>query len=236
MSMDRDSFLKHLKKSGISKRTLDAIGAVDRMKFFDPLFSDRVFSQEPVPIGNGQRSDDPLALARMIDHLAPRKKWRVFEAGTGSGYSTAVLSHLVDEVVTVEYHDDLARRARSRIMGEGYSSVRFFCGDATDPDMHFDEFDGAVVFAACMRTPYSIMGIVKPGGPVVFPMGPAHQQRIARYMNNLNKSDIGKNFTFYDLCAYDSIRGIYGWIDPQDVPNAGEPVEKPAKEDNDSGR
>ncbi len=231
MSGGKNKFLRLLTGAHIRKATVSAFSAVERAKYFDPIFHERANSPEPIPIGSGQKSDHLITLAKMIDLLELKKSRRVLEVGTGSGYSAAVLSHLAGEVVTIEYHEELALRARERIKSEGYDPVRFFCGDATDFDEPIGEFDAAIVLSACLRTPYSIINVLKPGGVAVFPLGPAFQQQITRYVNALEAPDISRNFKFFDLCNFDSIRGIYGWLDVPEVPSAEAPVEKPLKED-----
>jgi protein-L-isoaspartate(D-aspartate) O-methyltransferase len=224
---DSTKYLKHLKEAGIGKTVLDAIAEVDRRKFFDPIFSDRVYTAEAIPIGCGQKSDDPLIMAKMIGHLGlKKKKSRVLEVGTGSGYSTAILAQLSPNVVTVEYHEDLARTAKERVIGQGYGDARFYAGDATDFDGPLGLFDAVIVFAACSRTPYFLINAVKPGGIAVFPMGPAHQQQIARFVNNPDARRMGDNFKFSDMCTFDSIRGVYGWIDVPDMDFSEPPPDK----------
>jgi protein-L-isoaspartate(D-aspartate) O-methyltransferase len=227
---EKNRYLKLLKEAGIEKAVLDAIDAVDRPRFFDRIFADQAYSLDRIPIGAGQRSDDPVTMARMIGHLNLKRGRRVLEVGTGSGYSTAVLSTLAREVVTIEYHEDLARLAKERVIGEGFSATRFYAGDATDFDGPLGEFDAVVVFAACMRTPYFLINTVKPGGVAVYPMGPAHQQQIARFTNNEKARQISENFRFYDLCTFDSIRGVYGWVDVGEAVHDQEPEERPAPE------
>ncbi len=224
---DKNKFLKTLKDAGISQAVINAFADVDRTKFFDAIFADRTASPEPIPIGAGQTSDDAVILARMIGHLSLRKKSRVLEVGTGSGYSTAVLTRLAHEVITIEYYEDLARTAKSRVIGEGFSGARFFAGDATDFDGPLGEFDAVLVTAACARTPYFLINTVKPGGIAVFPMGPAHQQQITRFTNNPDARMPGDNYRFHELCAFDSIRGVYGWVDTGDLPPDHEPAERP---------
>jgi protein-L-isoaspartate(D-aspartate) O-methyltransferase len=228
MSGVRDNYFRLL-GDAVGEATMEAIRRVDREKFFDPMFKDRLYSMERIPIGAGQKSDDPRIMARMADLLGLRKEWRVLEVGTGSGYSTAVLSQMAGEVVTVEYVEALALGARERMAGNGHA-VRFFCGDATDFEGNLGEFDAAVVFAACIRTPYSIITMLRPGGTAVFPMGPAHQQQITRFVNELGAADMSKNFSFFDLCEFDSIRGAYGWIDAPEAPPEESPGENPEKE------
>ncbi|MBN1497608.1 MAG: methyltransferase domain-containing protein [Spirochaetes bacterium] len=224
---DQTRLLKTLKEAGIGQAVLNAFADVDRLKFFDPIFAGRVASPAPIPIGSGQSSDDAVILARMIAHLSLRKKSRVLEVGTGSGYSTAVLTRLAQEVVTIEYFEDLARAAKSRVIGEGYTGARFFTGDATDFDGPLGEFDAVLVTAACARTPYFLINTVKPGGIAVFPMGMAHQQQITRFTNDPDARKPGDNYRFYDLCSFDSIRGVYGWVDIEEPPPDHEPIQRP---------
>jgi protein-L-isoaspartate(D-aspartate) O-methyltransferase len=224
---DKNKFLKTLKDAGAAQAVLRAFAEVDRRKFFDPIFADRVTVPEPIPIGSGQSSDDAVVLARMIGHLSLKKKSRVLEVGTGSGYSTALLACLAREVVTIEYYEDLARTAKSRVIGEGFSGARFFVGDATDFDGPLGDFDAILVTAACARTPYFLINAVRPGGIAVFPMGPAHQQQITRFVNNPDSRRTGDNYRFFDFCTVDSIRGVYGWVDVDDTPQDHEPAERP---------
>ncbi len=226
---EKNRYLKLLKDAGIEKTVLDAIAAVDRPRFFDRIFADQAYSPDQIPIGAGQKSDDPLTMARMIGYLELKKGKRVLEVGTGSGYSTAVLSVLSREVVTIEYHEDLARLAKERVIGEGHPGVRFYAGDATDFDGPLGDFDAVIVFAACMRTPYFLINTVKPGGVAVYPMGPAHQQQITRFTNNEDARQMAENFRFYEFCSFDSIRGVYGWVDVGEAVPDHEPEERGAE-------
>ncbi len=218
MKKETDGLLKALKKEGIAKNIVDAFAKVDRMKFFDPRFRDRLAKFEPVPIGFRENSDAPVILAKMIELLSPRKEWRILEIGTGSGYSSAVLSSLVKEIHTVEYHEPIALRAKERVIEAGFWNVRFYAGDASDFGTPLGEFDAVLVLAACLQTPYSIFTMLKNGSTAVYPMGPAHQQQIVKFTNNLRAKDFMKNFSFGSLCAFDSIRGKYGWVDRPPIP------------------
>lgn len=234
MRKEKGLFFATLKEAGVAGNVLDAIEGVDRKQFFDPVFGDRVWSMESLPIGLGQRSEEPVVLAKMLSLLEPNKKQRILEVGTGSGYSTALLSRLAESVVSVDYYEFLAKTARDRVREAGCRNVRFFAGDATDFEDDPGEFDAAVVFAGCLRTPYPILNLLKFDGILVFPMGPAHQQQIVRVVNRPNAERFADNFQFHDLCLFDSIRGRYGWIDSPTLPPDTDPVEK--KPDTPSGK
>lgn len=56
------------------------------------------YADEPLPIEEGQTISQPYIVALMIEAARPQPADRALEIGTGSGYSTAVLSTLVAEV------------------------------------------------------------------------------------------------------------------------------------------
>jgi protein-L-isoaspartate(D-aspartate) O-methyltransferase len=69
----------------------------------------------------------PLVLARLLQGGAPRAGERVLDIG-GAGYSAALLSGLVGEVVAVESDSALAARAREGLSALATSNVRLEVG------------------------------------------------------------------------------------------------------------
>ena len=69
------------------------------------------------PIGYGQTISQPFMVAAMT-HMAfvhSNNTQSVLEIGTGSGYQSAVLSHVFDQVVTTERIGALHRRAKKKL-------------------------------------------------------------------------------------------------------------------------
>jgi protein-L-isoaspartate(D-aspartate) O-methyltransferase len=213
MKPKKNDFIKALAGLKVKKQVVEAITSLDREAFFDPTFRDRVYSLEQIPIGLGQKSEDPIILAKMIDRFYPHKNWKVLEVGSGSGFSTAALASLVKEVVTVEFHEELALSAKEKVISNGHRNVRFFSGDATDLGEKLGSFDGIIIYAACTQTPFSLVSLLKTNGAAVFPMGPPHQQQITRFVNAPCEGLDIKNFKFFDFCFFDSIKGKYGWTE-----------------------
>lgn len=69
----------------------------------------------------------PLVLARMLQGGAPRPGDKVLDIG-GAGYSAAILSSLVGDVVLLESDAELASRARAGLSAIGASNVRVETG------------------------------------------------------------------------------------------------------------
>ncbi len=208
----RDEFFSLLKKHKVKKHIIDAFGEVDQERFFDPMFRAQMYTPEAVPIGFGERSDPPLALAQMLSRLGFLSRWRVLEVGTGSGYSTAVLSHLAREVVTVEFKEDLAAFSKRRMKTADIENVRVFAGDGTEYDASLGTFDAVIVLAACRKRPLTLLRSLKEGGKLIFPMGPEHQQQITLLVNEtVNDSEDVFRTSFHEFCEFTPIEGKYGW-------------------------
>jgi protein-L-isoaspartate(D-aspartate) O-methyltransferase len=204
--------LETLKKNRIRKKILDVIENTEREKFFDPIFREKLYGPEPIPIGFHEKSDSIPVLAKMIQLLDLKKKSRVLEIGTGSGYSTALLASLVSEVVTVEYHEKLALAAKERLQDAGLNNIKFYAGDGTDNREDLGFFDALIVFCGCNSNPYSVINLLNDEGSAVFPMGTPIQQQIILFKNLLSDGSIPQSkIEFHDFCEFDSIVGRYGW-------------------------
>ncbi|PIS14568.1 L-isoaspartyl protein carboxyl methyltransferase, partial [Candidatus Shapirobacteria bacterium CG09_land_8_20_14_0_10_39_12] len=48
-----------------------------------------------LPIGNGQTISQPLVVAFMLELLDPQRDQKILDVGSGSGWTTALLSYIV---------------------------------------------------------------------------------------------------------------------------------------------
>jgi protein-L-isoaspartate(D-aspartate) O-methyltransferase len=207
----KKDFLKLLKDNKIRKNVINSFDSIDQEKFFDPIFEKKLYTDETIPIGKGQNSDPPLALARMLHYLTSKKSSRILEIGTGSGYSTALISPLADEIITIEYHEPLARAAKERLTHLHCTNIRFFAGEGTNIDEPLGLFDAIIIFAACRKRPLSLSSNLQSGGTIIFPMGPFHQQQIAVLEKIPHEEGEAIYEThFYELCTFTPIIGLYG--------------------------
>ena len=96
-------------------RVLAAIAKVPRQLFVDEAMAHKAWDNTALPIGHGQTISQPYMVARMTELLIQNDPAHVLEIGTGSGYQTAVLAHLVEHVYTVERIKSLQFQARRRL-------------------------------------------------------------------------------------------------------------------------
>ena len=97
----------------------------------------------------------PLLTAIMLGELAPALGEHVIHIGTGTGYTAALVAHLVGptgHVTTVEIDPDRADAARGALSSTWYSNITVVCADATiyHPVGRF----GSVLLSAAVRDLY----------------------------------------------------------------------------------
>lgn len=213
MSKNKSEFIKKIKSLNVPAKIISAFENSDRTLFFDPFFKKQIWDFDPVPVGYGEKSDNVEVLARMLGHLNPGKKWEILEIGTGSGYSTALLASMCAKVISIDINENLAKEAKKRLLDNGYFNAKFYAGDCADLDDTTGAFDGVIIFAGCMHSPYSVLNLLKPGGVALFPMGPPHLQQITMY-KNIPSSDPFKRYKFLETCVVPSMKGDYGTSNP----------------------
>ena len=96
------------------QRVLEVMARTSREAFLPNTPRHVVYEDIPLPIGYGQTISQPLIVAMMIEALSLTGNESILEVGTGSGYQTALLAQLANEVVSVERIPELAVSAQMR--------------------------------------------------------------------------------------------------------------------------
>ncbi|WP_417544688.1 protein-L-isoaspartate(D-aspartate) O-methyltransferase [Marinobacter sp.] len=172
----RMRLVQRLKESGIeSDRVLEVMGQVPRHIFLDEALSHRAYEDSSLPIGYGQTLSQPYIVARMTELLLRHEPARLLELGTGSGYQTAVLSQLFDQIYSVERIKPLQDRARDRLRQLNIRNVMLKHADGGMGWPERGPFDGIIVTAAPMEVPSELLDQLADGGVLVAPVGEEHQ-------------------------------------------------------------
>jgi protein-L-isoaspartate(D-aspartate) O-methyltransferase len=176
----RERLVQRLREEGITdERVLGAIGGIPRHLFVDEALASRAYEDTALPIGHGQTISQPYIVALMthvlLDGERPKK---VLEVGTGSGYQTAVLARLVDDVYSVERIEPLMKQARRRLRELGIRNVQIRLSDGGWGWKEHAPYDGIIVTAAPAEVPPALLEQLAPGGRLVIPVGGAAMQEL----------------------------------------------------------
>lgn len=154
-----------------SEAVMKAMAAVPRHEFVPSELQLFAYANGPLSIGHGQTISQPYIVALMTELLAVGKDATVLEIGTGSGYQSAVLSHLVNKVYSMEVVEPLALLAKERLGKMGYRNIETRIGDGYLGWPEHAPYDGIIVTAAAPFIPESLIDQLKPTARLVIPVG-----------------------------------------------------------------
>jgi protein-L-isoaspartate(D-aspartate) O-methyltransferase len=150
---------------------LAAMTEVPRHLFVPEPIREQAYEDTALPIDAGQTISQPYIVALMTELLDLSGDEKVLEIGTGSGYHSAVLARVADEVYSIEIIEPLGRRAATRLRYLGYGNVRVRLGDGYAGWPEEEPFDAIILTAAPPRLPMPLIEQLKVGGRMVVPVG-----------------------------------------------------------------
>ncbi len=168
-----------LKGRGIKdKKVIDAMLRVERHQFVLPKYINLAYTDQPLPIGEGQTISQPYIVAIMTETLNLDESSWVLEIGTGSGYQAAVLAEICDSVFTMEVNKTLGNKATVLLPDLGYLNVNVKIGDGYKgwPGDHC--FDGIIVTCSPTHIPQPLINQLAEGGRMVIPVGEKFAQEL----------------------------------------------------------
>jgi protein-L-isoaspartate(D-aspartate) O-methyltransferase len=175
----RQRLVETLREKGIRDlAVLRAVEMTPRHAFVPSGLRHRAYEDAPLPIGNGQTISQPWVHARYLELLELGGTERVLEVGTGSGYQTVLLSHLVAQVFSIERIPALLTQAREAIRRTGANNVSLLLGDGTIGWREYAPYDAILVSAGAPSIPQPLLDQLAEGGRLLIPIGDREEQRL----------------------------------------------------------
>jgi len=167
---NNNDLLKELKEKGISdKNILDSIKKVPRELFVNEISKQWAYENMPLPIDCKQTISQPYVVAYMIDCLKLKKKDIVLEIGTGTGYQTAIISHLCQKIYSIEIFKKLYDQAKFNIEKLKITNVIYKLGNGINGWGEKSFFDAIVISAASEEISPKLLENLKINGKLIFP-------------------------------------------------------------------
>jgi protein-L-isoaspartate(D-aspartate) O-methyltransferase len=156
-----------------SERIEQALRAVDRKDFVRQGYGVEAYEDYAIPIGENQTISQPTTVVYMLETLDVELGHQVLDVGCGSGWTTALLAHLVGKgggVVGVEIHKQLAEFGRENLAKYDYPQATIRQADAMTDTQAEAPFDRILASAAAPKIPDMLTRQLKKGGVLVMPV------------------------------------------------------------------
>ncbi len=174
MSVDHNKIelIMRLRAEGVrDTRVLEAIEKVPRELFLPVHLKNQAYADHALPIECGQTISQPFLVGLMTHHLNVTERTKVLEVGTGSGYQTAILSHLCRRVYTIERFHSLSRKADARFQKLQRRNITTMTGDGTKGWPAQAPFGRILVTAATQgKVPQALIEQLAVGGEMIIPV------------------------------------------------------------------
>ena len=176
----RNRLTDRLREQGIvNEAVLQVMASTPRHLFVDEALAHRAYEDTALPIGNSQTISQPYIVARMTELLLQDvPPTSVLEVGTGSGYQTAILAQLMDQVFTVERISALLDRALGRFRQLGLHQIKSKYDDGHLGWAEKGPFYAIIVTASPREVPAALLAQLRAGGRLIIPVGDAETQTL----------------------------------------------------------
>ncbi|WP_419912293.1 protein-L-isoaspartate(D-aspartate) O-methyltransferase [Hoeflea sp.] len=191
------SLVLRLRAEGIAdNRLVAAVEQTPRNLFTPPAYLDLAYSARSIPIECGEYMEGADLSLRLLHHMELEAGQRVLEVGTGSGFTAAVMSRIVERVVTIDRYRTLSQLAAQRFSRLGFSNIVVEVGDGQERTLQEGTFDRILVSAAFQEMPRSFAERLVSGGKMIAAIGEADQPqtvvRLTKIGSRFEKEDLFK--------------------------------------------
>lgn len=184
-----------LSQIGIAdEKVMEALMSVPRHQFFDSAFDiNFTYQNNAFSIGAGQTISQPYIVALQTHLLDIKKRDKILEIGTGSGYQAAVLLERGGRVYTIERQKQLFDKTSKLLPKMGYMP-KFFYGDGYKGLPEFAPFDKVIITAGAPFVPEKLIEQLRIGGVMVIPIGETEKQTMYRITKVSETETTTENF------------------------------------------
>ena len=170
LNKNNNDLIKELKKKGIdNEKILDAIKKVPRKLFVNQASEKWAYQDKALPAECGQTISQPYVIAFMINCLKLKETDQVLEVGTGTGYQTAIISYLCQEIYTIEIFSKLFKKAKINNEKLNIKNIIYKLGNGVNGWEEKNVFDAIIVCASSEEASLKLLQSLKKNGKLIFP-------------------------------------------------------------------
>ena len=170
-------------------RVLDAMRAVPREDFLDDAHKQFAYldAEQKLTSSANRQMPTPAITAKLIELAEVEPSDIVLDIACGTGYSTAILSHLANSVVALESNPDLVEQANQILVNLDVSNAAVVQGDLTKGVASEAPFDVILIQGAVGEVPKTLFDQLRDGGRLVAVIGTGNSASAVQFRKSGNQ-------------------------------------------------
>jgi len=170
-----------------SRKVLGAMSALPREQFVSEEQQGLAYADTQLSLGHQQSMLAPREIARLVQALELNSDDKVLDIGTGSGYSAALLSKLVEQVYSVDIVEDFVKKAQKILKKLAIDNVIVEEGDACDGWMAHAPYDAILITSSLAKLTNNIKRCLAKNGRIVSVL--EHKGILMATLSQLDEND-----------------------------------------------
>ncbi|WP_208437482.1 protein-L-isoaspartate(D-aspartate) O-methyltransferase [Bartonella taylorii] len=177
------SLVLKMRSKGIDDvRFFSAFEKIPRQQFVAVPWINSAYDNKVIPIECGEYIERLEEQLLILSALSLKKKHRVLEIGTGSGFCTALMACLSDRVTTVDRYKTLVDLARQRFQSLGLENIVVRQIDGSCTVTGLGSFDRILIWPSRSDEPKEFLELLAENGILIQAIGPDEGvQKVSRY-------------------------------------------------------
>lgn len=157
-----------------TKSIIRAFTSIDRAHFVPHQLKHLAYQDIPLPIGYGQTLSQPSVVAFMLELLSPGLNQCILDIGVGSGWTTALLAHIVGSrglVYGTEIMPNIFKKATRNPFLYKHKNIHLVQAFPHSLGLpQFSPFDRIIVSASTKKLPQTLQEQLSDHGIMVIPV------------------------------------------------------------------
>ena len=176
----------------------EAILAIPRERFVSDQLASVAYLDEDIRVGPDRYLMEPRVFARLLQAAQIHEDDVVLDIGCGTGYSSAVLSHLAGAVVALEGDEALAKTATGLLADLERDNVAVISGSMRDGNRGQGPYDVILINGSIEAVPDGLVAQLSEGGRLLCVVG---SSRIGRATIVVKRGDAHDARSLFDAAV-----------------------------------
>ncbi|WP_330169578.1 protein-L-isoaspartate(D-aspartate) O-methyltransferase [Bartonella grahamii] len=175
-------------------RFFSALEKIPRQQFVSAPWFNSAYDNKVIPLECGEYMERLEEQLLILSALSLKKRHRVLEIGTGSGFCTALTACLSDRVTTIDRYKTLVDLARQKFQTLGIENIVIRQIDGSHNVTGLGSFDRILIWPSRFDEPKEFLELLAENGILIQAIGPDEGvQTVTRY------TKIGSRFECLEL-------------------------------------